>query len=207
MFFFHYFSSKFTGNNCPRLSSSSPDPYYHPRPSIPPCVIQISCRTPSPPIPTNSHPSQAPTATQSPSHPSQDLYIHLWSLYPSQMFHMHPRPSKSISVPPHPPKPLHIHPNPFTHIRSPLYLTKLPIPIPDPPHTHLKPLTPISGPLRPNKTLHTHIRPSILILGLHTITWPFTTTLGPPHQSQALLTHPTPSNPSQTFHITLCHPD
>ena len=30
---------------------------------------------------------------------------------------------------------------------------------------------------------------------------------GPLTQSQAFLTHPGPSYPSQTFHTTLCHPD
>ena len=65
-------------------------------------------------------------------------------------------------------------------------------------HTH---------PSHPNKTLHTHIRPSLPIIGLHTITCPFKTTLGPPPQSQVLLPHPRPSYPTQTFHTTLCHPD
>ena len=47
-------------------------------------------------------------------------------------------------------------------------------PTPDP-HTHTT----------PNQSPHTNFRPSIRILGLHTISWPFTSNLGPPTQSQA----------------------
>ena len=96
-FFFHYFSSKFTGNNCPRLSSSSPDPYYRPRPSIPPCVIQISCRTPSPPIPIRNHTSDA-------------LHTHQSLQYPSQTLHTHLKPLTPIAGPPHPTKALTPYP-------------------------------------------------------------------------------------------------
>ena len=62
-------------------------------------------------------------------------------------------------------------------------------------------------PSHPSQPIQTHFRPSIPILGLHNITWPFTTNLGPPPQSQALLALPRPSYPSQTFHTTLCHLD
>ena len=213
----------------PRPSNPVPDSLHQPQTLIPiPDVpyplyaIEISSSTPhfhlKPfiPIPIRFHTSNDPHTHQSLQYPSQILHTHLKSLTP-------------IAGPPHPTKAL-------TCISGLLYLILSLQTIPwsfthnlGPPtqshtsdslhthqnlqypyqilHTHLKPLTPISGPPHPNKTLHTHIRPSILILGLHTITWPFTTTLGPPHQSQALLTHPTPSNPSQTFHITLCHPD
>ena len=110
------------------------------------------------------------------------------------MFHIHLRPSRSVSVPPHQSKPLHTHSHTsealLTHqsLQYPYQIL----------HTH---------PSHPNKTLHTHIRPSLPIIGLHTITCPFKTTLGPPPHSQVLLTHLRPSYPTQTFLTTLCHPD
>ena len=79
-----------------------------------------------------------------------------------------------------------------SHTSDPLHTHQSLQYLPQALHTHLKPRKPISGSRHSTKALHNNIRPSIHILGPYTIPWPFTPTLGPPHQSQALLTHPRP---------------
>ena len=105
-------------------------------------------------------------------------------LYPSQTSHTHPRLCRSVPVPSPPHKVLHTNPNPFPHILFPLYLSK---------PSMSRPFTPISGTLHTTKAVHTHTKPSIPILGTHTIPWPFTPTLDHPDQFQN--PHHTKTNP------------
>ena len=68
------------------------------------------------PISGPLYPSLAPhtiswpcTPTLDAPHQSPALLTHLNPIYPSQMFHTHPRPFRSIPVPPHPPIAVHAH--------------------------------------------------------------------------------------------------
>ena len=64
--------------------------------------------------------------------------------------------------------------------------------LPKPLHIHPNPFPTHPMPSIPSKAFNTHTR-------LSTHPWPLTTTLGPPPQSQALLTHPRPSIPIPDF--------
>ena len=121
------------------------------------------------------------TPTLGPATQSWALSIHPSPSYPSQTFHPHSMPSRSVPVPLHSLKALHTHPNPCPHIFMPSIHVKATIPIPDPPHTPKAPYTHRRS-STPNQSPHTNLR------AFHTYPWP-------PHYSLVLYIQPRLSNP------------